>query len=71
MPEPLRKLHKLEQAMCEIFANQRHFTTEETKWSLPVKPESNLCLSIQIVAFTCQLLLLLHVNCYLNFLHGY
>ena len=56
MPEPLRKLHKLEQAMCEIFANQRHFTTEETKWSLPVKPESNLCLSIQIVAFTCQLL---------------
>ena len=56
MPEPLRKLHKLEQAMCEIFANQRHFTTEETKWSLPVKPESNLFLSIHIVAITCQLL---------------
>ena len=49
MPEPLRKLHELEQAMCEIFANQRHFRTEETKWSLPVKRYKSL---------------LSHVNCY-------
>ena len=42
--------------MCEIFANSLYFTTEDTKWSLPVKLESNLCLSIHIVSITCQLL---------------
>ena len=42
--------------MFEIFANQPHFTTKDTYWNLPVKPESNLCLSIHIVAITCQLL---------------
>ena len=28
------------------------YATEDTKWSLPVKPESNLCLSIHIIAIT-------------------
>ena len=44
--------------MCEIFANSRYFTTEDTKWSLPVKPESNLCLSIHIVSITCLLIVI-------------
>ena len=39
---PLKFLDKLEQAMYAIFANQSYFTTEDTKWSLPVKPVSNL-----------------------------
>ena len=42
--------------MCETFANSRYFTTEDTKWNLPVKLGSNLCLSIHIVSITCQLL---------------
>ena len=39
----------------KIFSNYRHFTTEDKQWSLPAKPESNLCLSVHIVAITCQL----------------
>ena len=43
--------------VCEIFAKLSHFTLETLhRWSLPGKPESNLCLSIHIVAITCQLL---------------
>jgi len=41
--------------MSEIFSNYRHFTTEDKQWSLSAKPESNLCLSVHIVAITRQL----------------
>ena len=44
--------------MCEIFAllTLCYVTTGDTTWSLPVKPFSNLCLSIHNVAITCLLL---------------
>ena len=47
--------------MCEIIANYHYFTTEDTKFSLPSKPFSSLCLSI-LILYICMLLLL-YVNC--------
>ena len=41
--------------MYAIFANQSYFTTEDTKWSLPVKPVSNLLI--------CQYMIL-YMLCY-------
>ena len=41
--------------MYVIFANQSYFTTEDTKWSLPVKPVGNLLI--------CQYMIL-YMLCY-------
>ena len=48
---PLKFLDKLEQAMYAIFANQSYFTTEDTKWSLPVKPVSNLLICQYMILY--------------------
>ena len=37
--------------MYAIFANQSYFTTEDTKWSLPVKPVSNLLICQYIILY--------------------
>ena len=38
--------------ICEISFFYCYFSTEDTKWSLPVKPLGNLCLTIHIVSIT-------------------
>ena len=37
--------------MYAIFANQSYFTTEDTKWSLPVKPVSNLLICQYMILY--------------------
>lgn len=36
-----------------MIAPRRHFTTQDMKWAIPVKPESNVFVDI-IVTITCQ-----------------